>query len=138
MRYFSLRRRMLAKQWQMLLLLLDFGCFSPKDKLLITNVFPPNLFLCFFWLYYLIVLKSFFVVLWNPSHHFDVHLAGFCKTFQPNGPLPSRILSAAKNSKVAIIKTKSATIPFFSSRPLSSSLFPFLLSSFREFLRKVS
>ena len=44
----------------------------------------------------------------------DVHLAGFFKTFPPNGPLPSSILFAAKNCKVAIIETKSATIAFFS------------------------
>ena len=58
-----------------------------------------------------------------------VVLTGFLKTSSPNGPFASnrvfRLKTTKTVSKVAIIKTKRATISFF----LFSSLFLFLLSS---------
>ena len=57
-----------------------------------------------------------------------VVLTGFLKTSSPNGPFASnrvlRLKTTKTVSKVAIIKTKRATISFF----LFSSLFVFLLS----------
>ena len=57
-----------------------------------------------------------------------VVLTGFLKTSSPNGPFASnrvfRLKTTKTVSKVAIIKTKRATISFF----LFSSLFLFLLS----------
>ena len=56
-----------------------------------------------------------------------VDLTGFLKTSSPNGPFASnrvcRLKTTKTVSKVAIIKTKRATIAFF----LFSSLFLFLL-----------
>ena len=59
-------------------------------------------------------------------------LAGFLKTLSPSGPFTSDSVFWPKtNSKVAIIKTKSATIAFFFVLFLSfSSLVLFLLSFF--------
>ena len=58
-------------------------------------------------------------------------LAGFLKTLPPSGPFPSKsfFFSAKKLSRVAIVKTESATIGFFSSPPfflLALSFSPFL------------
>ena len=57
-----------------------------------------------------------------------VVLTGFLKTSSPNGPFASnrvfRLKTTKTVSKVAIIKTKRATIAFF----LFSSVFLFLLS----------
>ena len=48
----------------------------------------------------------------------DIYLAGVLKTLLPNRLLPSNSFFRTKTiSKVAIIKTKSATIAFFSSPP---------------------
>ena len=59
-----------------------------------------------------------------------IYLAGFLKTSSPNGPFASNSFFRPKTiSKVAIIKTKSATIAFFSSPPfllLALPLSPFL------------
>ena len=63
-----------------------------------------------------------------------LYLAGFLKTFSPNGPFVSNSFFFGQklslfNRKVAIIKTKSANIAFFSLLPISfSSLFLFILS----------
>ena len=67
-----------------------------------------------------------------------VYLAGFLKTLPPNGPFPfnSFLIFGQKIFKVAIRKTKSATIAFFSSPPfflLALSFSPFLFLRYGDF-----
>ena len=60
---------------------------------------------------------------------FILCLAGFLKTLQPNGSFSVQQFFFPPVSNVAIIKTKSATIAFFSSPPFFLlALFLFLLS----------
>ena len=67
----------------------------------------------------------------------DIYLAGFLKTLLPNRLLPSNSFFRTKTiSKVAIIKTKSATIAFFSSPPFflpAFSFSPFLFLHWCDF-----
>ena len=69
-------------------------------------------------------------VLFYRSVSASLHLAGFFITLSPNGPFASNSVFRPKTiSRVAIIKTKSATIAFFSSHPfllLALSFSPFL------------
>ena len=65
------------------------------------------------------------------------YLAGFLKTLSPNGSFASNSLFRPKTiSKVVIIKTKSATIAFFSSPPfvlLALYFSPFLFLRYCDF-----
>ena len=69
-----------------------------------------------------------------------VYLAGFLKTLPPNGPFPfnSFLIFGQKIFKVAIRKTKSATIAFFVSSPpfflLALSFSPFLFLRYGDFV----
>ena len=69
----------------------------------------------------------------NNNKKENIYLAGFLKTLPLDGLFRSNSLFSAKKSKVAIIKTKSATIAFFSSPPsflLALSFSPILFFSF--------
>ena len=78
-------------------------------------------------------------VVYNLSIAFNIHvyLAGFLITLSRNGPFASNSFFRPKTvSKVAIIKTKRATIAFFSSPPfllLALSFSPFLFLRNYEF-----
>ena len=67
----------------------------------------------------------------------SLNLAGFLKTLSPDGSFASNSFFGPKTiSKVAIIKTKSATIAFFSSPPfllLALSFSPFLFLRYCDF-----
>ena len=66
----------------------------------------------------------------------SLNLAGFLKTLSPDGPFASNRFLRQKLSKVAIIKTESATIAFFSSPPfllLALSFSPFLFLRYCDF-----
>ena len=55
---------------------------------------------------------------WYYFIYIKIYLAGFLKRLPPNGPFASNSIFRLKSiSKVAIIKTKSAAIAFFSSPP---------------------